>query len=326
MATNHHNERETNDSQMDEIRLIQSWSRYNNKVQALQQTLGMPSGQKSEMKETYPRWGKYEFQVQALEKKIGLFSHDNSQLTFHKAGYLQADDTSRKASLAGKRHMTRRELHREVIKHFEPSEVQSMMESYSQDPQMKVSDAPPMQEMIDKVLIRRSIAHSQRQKHHDEAIRKLEAAKEHLKKELKNLEAQHEFFGNGGTSQAAAPINLKLSSEHRHENENANPVSTDLLKGLDTDDYLLDEVVEEVMSANYSHQPKNMNPGKTKQLQKLMLEISIDRAVLLTEEEMILEAPQDFRSAVHHANSRLYRVKRYKTMNKLPVLQKLQAG
>ncbi|XP_063777009.1 uncharacterized protein LOC134925762 [Pseudophryne corroboree] len=268
---------------MDEISLIQSWSRYNNKVQALQQTLGLPSWQNSEMNETEPRWDTYELQVQALKKKLGLFSYDNPELTFRKSGCPQADDTSRKISLAGKRHKTGRELHREAVKHFAPSAVQSMMESYSEDPQVKVSGAPPMQDMADKVVIRRSMAHAQRQKNYGETIRKLEAAKEHLKKELKTLEAQHEYFGNGGMSQAATPITL------RQEIENANPVGTDLLKGLDMDEYLLDEVVEEVMSANLSYQPQNMHPGKTKQLQKIMLEISVDRAVLLTEEELILE-------------------------------------
>ncbi|KAM3936554.1 uncharacterized protein RB166_006823 [Leptodactylus fuscus] len=148
---------------MDEIHLIQSWSRYNNKIQALHQSLGLPSWRTSEP-------------------------------TFHKSGSPKPDDTSRKIFQSGQRHMTGSQLQREVLKHCGPSAFHAMMESYSEDP---VFPSPPMQKVIDKVLIRRGMDQAHRRKHREEAIRNLEAAGEHLRKELKNLEAQNEFFGNG---------------------------------------------------------------------------------------------------------------------------------
>ncbi|XP_077135888.1 uncharacterized protein LOC143793116 isoform X1 [Ranitomeya variabilis] len=148
---------------MDEIKLIQSWSRYNNRIQALQQSIGLPSLQMSKP-------------------------------TFHKSGSPKPDDTPRKIFQSGQQHMKGSELQREVLKHCGPSAFDAMMESYSKDP---TPGSPPMQKMLDKVLIRRSMEQAHRQKHHNEVIRKLEAAKEHLRKELKNLEAQNDFFGNG---------------------------------------------------------------------------------------------------------------------------------
>ncbi|XP_077135890.1 uncharacterized protein LOC143793116 isoform X2 [Ranitomeya variabilis] len=166
---------------MDEIKLIQSWSRYNNRIQALQQSIGLPSLQMSKP-------------------------------TFHKSGSPKPDDTPRKIFQSGQQHMKGSELQREVLKHCGPSAFDAMMESYSKDP---TPGSPPMQKMLDKVLIRRSMEQAHRQKHHNEVIRKLEAAKEHLRKELKNLEAQNDFFGNGGKSRAAAPLIMELSPNLR---------------------------------------------------------------------------------------------------------------
>ncbi|XP_073501601.1 uncharacterized protein [Phyllobates terribilis] len=259
-----HTAADTSSSQMDEINLIQSWSRYNSRIQALQQSLGLPSLQMSKP-------------------------------TFHKSGSSKPDDTSRKIFRSGQRHMTGSELQREVLKHYGSSAFDAMMESYSKDPP---PGSPPMQTMLDKVLIRRSMEQAHRQKHHDEAIRKLEAAKEHLRKELKNLEAQNEFFGNGGTSQAAAPLIMELSPNLRNKNEKQSPAGTDLLKGLAMDDSLLDEVIEEIMSPHMSLLPQRMNSGKVRQIQKRRVEASIDHTILLIEEETILEVTSDIAKQV----------------------------
>ncbi|KAM3936553.1 uncharacterized protein RB166_006747 [Leptodactylus fuscus] len=285
---------------MDEIHLIQSWSRYNNKVQALHQSLGLPSWRTSEP-------------------------------TFHKSGSPKPDDTSRKIFQSGQRHMTGSQLQREVLKHCGPSAFHAMMESYSEDP---VSPSPPMQKVIDKVLIRRSMDQAHRRKHREEAIRNLEAAGEHLRKELKNLEAQNEFFGNGWKSQVGVPLSMKLSTDLRNRNEKASPAGTDLLEGLAMDDYFLDEVVKEILSPNLSPQPQKMtseelrqrleqdtNFSGNNQWQKTMtlmprfgilpcgpeneeeskrrrLEATKDHALLLIEEEIILEVTSDITKQV----------------------------
>ncbi|XP_056407616.1 uncharacterized protein LOC130301888 [Hyla sarda] len=240
---------------MDEVRLIQSWSRYNNKIQVLQQSLGLPF------------W-------------------ETSKSTFHKSGFPKPNDTSTKILHSGHRHKTGSELRREVLKHCGPSAFHTMTESYSKDP---VPSSPPMQKVLDKVLIRRSIEQAHRQNDRDEAIRKLEAAKEHLRKELKNLKAQNEFFGNGVKSSAATPLVMELEFSPNLRKEKQSPAGTDLLKGLSTDDSLLDEVVERIMSANLSLQPQKMNSGKKRQLQRRKLEASMDHAVILVAEEIILE-------------------------------------
>ncbi|XP_075705723.1 uncharacterized protein LOC142735767 [Rhinoderma darwinii] len=191
--------------------------------------------------------------------------------------------------------MTGSELQREVLKHCGLSAYHAMMESYSEDP---VNDSPPMQKVIDKVLIRRSMVQAHRRKHHDETIRKLEAAKEHLRKELKNLEARNEFFGNGQKSQTAAPLIIKLFPNLRNKNDEQSPAGTDLLQGLTMDDPLLDEVVEEIMNTNLSLHPQKMNSGKRRQLQRRNLEASKDHTVLLIEEEIILEVTFDIAKQV----------------------------
>ncbi|XP_044132653.1 uncharacterized protein LOC122925251 [Bufo gargarizans] len=254
-----HNEADTDSSQMDEIHLIQSWSRYNNKVQALQQSLGLPSWQKSKSNSPTP------------------------------------EDTSTKMFKSGQRRMIGSELQREVLKHCGPSEFHAMMESYSADSE---PGSPPMQKVLDKVLIRRSMAQAHRQKYRDEAIGKLEAAKEHLRKELKNLEAQNEFFGNGGKSQAPTPLIMDPSPNFRNRNEKLGPAGTDLLKGLATDNTLLYEVVEEIMNPNLSLQPQKMNPEKIRQLQRRKLEASMDHVLHLIEEEIILEVTLDMAKQV----------------------------
>ncbi|KAG9479573.1 hypothetical protein GDO78_011539 [Eleutherodactylus coqui] len=247
---------------MDEINLIQSWSRYNNKIQALQQSLGLPS------------WHK-------------------STPTFHKSGPPNPDDTSRKIFQSGRRHMIGSELQREVLKHCGPSAFHEMMESYSEAP---ASNSPPMQKVIDKVLIRRSMAQVDRKKQRGDTIRKLEAAKEHLRKELKNLEAQNEFFGNGRKSQAAAPLAMTFSPNLSIEKPS--PSGTDLLKGLAMDDSLLDEIVEEIMSSNVSLQPLKMDAKEKRQFQRRKLQASMDLATLLIEEEIILEVTFDIAKQV----------------------------
>ncbi|CAN2388456.1 hypothetical protein PRIEUP_LOCUS16402, partial [Pristimantis euphronides] len=225
---------------MDEINLIQSWSRYNNKIQSLQQSLGLSS------------WHK-------------------SMPTFHKSGSPKPDDTPRKIFQSGQWHMTGSELRREVLRHCGPSAFHAMMESYSEAP---MSKSPPMQKVLDKVLIRRSMAQAHRQKQRDEVNRQLETAKEHLRKELKNLEAQNELFGNGWKSLTAAPLVMTCSPNHG--NEKPSPAGTDLLKGLAMDDSFLDEVVEEIMSSNISLQPQKMNSVKRLQLERKKLEASMD--------------------------------------------------
>ncbi|KAM4053915.1 uncharacterized protein ACNLHF_006439 [Anomaloglossus baeobatrachus] len=244
---------------MDEINLIQSWSRYDSRVQALQQSLGLPSIQMSKP-------------------------------TFHKSDSPKPDDTSRNIFRSVQRHITGSKLQREVLKHCGPSAFDAMMESYSEDP---APGSPQKQKMLDKVLISRSMAQAHKQKHHNEAIRKLEEAKEHLRKELKNLEAQNEFFGNGEKSRAAAPLIMELSPNLRNKNENPSPAGTDLLKDLAMNDSLLDEVVEEIMSPNFSLLPQKMNSRKARQMQRRRLEASIDHSVLLIEEEIILEVTSD---------------------------------
>ncbi|XP_071988323.1 uncharacterized protein [Engystomops pustulosus] len=242
---------------MDEINVIQSWSRYNNKIQDLQQSLGLPSWQPSESRAPKP------------------------------------DDTSRKIFQSGQRHITGSELQREVLKHCGPSAFQALMESYTE-----VCDPHPMQKVLDKVLIRRSIDQAHRQKNRDATIRKLEEAKEHLRKELKNLEAQNEFFGNGGKSRASAPLIRKPTPNLRNRNEKPSPAGTDLLKGLAMDDSFMDEVVEEIMSPNLSLQPQKMTSGKKRQMQKRRLEAIRDHAVLLLGEEIILEVTSDMATQV----------------------------
>ncbi|XP_073439627.1 uncharacterized protein [Dendrobates tinctorius] len=249
---------------MDEINLIQSWSRYNNGIQALQQSLGLPSLQMSKP-------------------------------TFHKSGSPKPDDTPRKIFRSGQRHMTGSELQREVLKHCGPSASDVMMESYSKDP---TPGSPPMQKMLDKVLIRRSMDQAHRQKNYDEVIRNLEAAKEHLRKELKNLEAQNDFFGNGVKLLAATPLIIELSPNLRNKNQKPCPAGTDLLKDLAMDDSLLDEVVEEIMSPNLSLLPQKMNSRKARQMQRRRLEASINHTILLIEEEIILEVTFDITKQV----------------------------
>ncbi|XP_073464553.1 uncharacterized protein [Aquarana catesbeiana] len=278
---------------MDKINFVQSWSRYNNKVQALQQTLGLSALQKSEKKELDSKWVTYDSQVQTLKKKLEMYSLENSlQLTFHKPGSKQADDSTGKPFVSGNLYRTGRELNKEILRQYGQSAVHSLAESYLEGT-MKKSHSAPKQEVVDKVLIRRSLAHADHMKDLNEAIRKLEAAKGHLKKKLKNLEAQNEFFGNGQPLQATGPHMLSLSYDPRKEPKSTNPLGSDFLKGLEMDDPLMDDIIKEVMSANFSYQPQKRDPAITERIQKLKLESSRDHVILLTEEEIILEVTSE---------------------------------
>ncbi|KAM5193611.1 uncharacterized protein ACMZJ9_017909 [Mantella aurantiaca] len=248
---------------MDEINFIQSWSRYNNKVQALQQALGLSALRESE------------------------------QLTFHKPVSKQSEDSSVKTFVSGNRYIAGRDLHKEGLRQYGRTAVHSLRERYLEGTLKKSPNTPPRQEVVDKVLIRRSLAHADRLKDLDEAIRKLEAAKGHLKKELKNLEAQNEFFGNGKLPQAAEPHVPSLSYDLRKETKNKNLLGTDFLKGLVMDDPLMDDIIEEVMSANLSYQPQKRDSATKVRIQNLELELSRDRVILLTEEEIILEVTSE---------------------------------
>ncbi|XP_077333624.1 uncharacterized protein LOC143975271 isoform X2 [Lithobates pipiens] len=350
---------------MDKINFVQSWSRYNNKVQALQQTLGLSAMQTSENKELESKWVTYDLQVQSLKKKLEMYSLENSLLTFHKPGSKQADDSTGKPFVSGNRYRTGRELNKEILKQYGHSAVHSLAESYLEGLKQKQErmlsikcseeeveaglsphrhiarertdkwlamrkheeekkpgappgepsrggsgplcaiplhragtmkkshSAPPKQEVVDKVLIRRSLAHADHMKDLNEAIRKLEAAKGHLKKKLKNLEAQNEFFGNGQPLQAAGPHMLSLSYDPRKEPTSTNPLGSDFLKGLEMDEPLMDDIIKEVMSANFSYQPQKRDPAIKERIQKLTLESSRDHVILLTEEEIILEVTSE---------------------------------
>ncbi|XP_040190834.1 uncharacterized protein LOC120923047 isoform X2 [Rana temporaria] len=221
-----------------------------------------------------------------------MYSPENAlQITFHKPGSRQADDSTGKPFVSGNRYMTAREMNKEILKQYGHSAIHSLAESYLEGTMKKSSSAPPKQEVIDKVLIRRSLAHGDHMKDLDEAIRKLEAAKGHLKKELKNLEAQNEFFGQ--PLQAAGPHMLSLSYDPRKQPKNTNPLGSDFLKGLEMDDPLMDDIIKEVMSANFSYQPQKRDPAITERIQKLKLESSRDHIILLTEEEIILEVTSE---------------------------------
>ncbi|XP_072262962.1 uncharacterized protein [Pyxicephalus adspersus] len=248
---------------MDEINLIQSWSRYNNKVQALQKTLGLSALQKTEL------------------------------MTFHKTGSKEEDDSSRKTFVSGSHYITGRQMHKEILKPHGHSAVHLLRESYFEGMLKKSPSASPKQEVIDKVLIRRSLAHADRLKNLEEAIRELEATKGHLKKELKNLKARNEFFGNGKHLQATEPNIPSFPYDPRKETKNTNPLGTDFLKGLEMDDHFMDDIIREVMSANLSYQPQKRDPATTAMIQKLNMESSRDHAIHLIEEEIILEVTSE---------------------------------
>ncbi|XP_068124507.1 uncharacterized protein [Hyperolius riggenbachi] len=273
---------------MDEIKLMQHLSRYNNKVEALRQTLGLSLAEKFENIELDPTWITYDSRVQTLKNKLGMSTHD-PQLTFHKSSLKEADDTSGQISVSAKQYIIGRELRREVVKHYGHSAVHSLMESYSEGTLNKSSSAPPRQEVVDKVLISRSLAHANRLRNLEEAFRTLESTKGQLNKEIKNLKAQNEFFGNGRKPQSAEASTLSVSTDLRNENRTTEPPGTNFLQGLEMHEALMDDIIKEVMSSNLPYQPQKRDPATSEQIQKLMLEASKDHAVLLTEEEIILE-------------------------------------
>ncbi|CAH2300190.1 Hypothetical predicted protein [Pelobates cultripes] len=280
---------------MDEINLIRCWSRYNAKIQTLQQKLELPSPQNAKVLEDKinPRWARYNSQVQTLQNKLGLNSHTiPEEKTFHKSKShtLIADKTSRYAFRSTQKFPARREMQKEVLKYFGPSAVDTMMQSYSEGFNLKDAEAFPRQEMIDKVLIKRSISRAENQKQNDNAVRKLNEAKEHLMKALKKLEIQNEFFGNGGGLQDKTPPTVIPSSNIRKECVNISLPGTDLLKDLEKDDLLLDDIIKEIMTAHLPHVPDKAAPSLTKELRaKVTSERCLEHAALLAAEEIILE-------------------------------------
>ncbi|XP_075422744.1 uncharacterized protein LOC142463726 isoform X2 [Ascaphus truei] len=297
---------------MGDINLIQSWSRYNAKIQTLRHTLGLPSLQKMIDQGSNPSLARYYAQVHTLHQKLGLPAYENpKQLTFHSRSSLDAADTVRKAKVSDKQYVTGRELRREVQKYYGPSAVESMMQSYSQGPLSKVVPAPPRQEMIDSVLVRRSIYRLQNQEHNADAMRKLNEEKKHLKKALKTLELQNEFFGNGKkyVLQGKIPPIVKHSADLRKDNHTADLPGTPLhiTQDLEMDQHLLAEVVEEMMNGALTHAPERMDPGSAEQLHmKLKSAMCMDLSVHLIAEEIILEITLEMTE--HLANDVVKRV------------------
>ncbi|XP_017950993.2 uncharacterized protein LOC100486035 isoform X1 [Xenopus tropicalis] len=279
---------------MDEIRLIQSWSRYNAKVHTLQQTLGLHSTQKAKNNgwEKGQRWSRYNDQVNTLQQKLGLQSYDfQRRQMFGQASTPLTPTASAAAFLPSKQYTTGRALSKEVLKYFGPRAHETMIQSYCEGTAHRAAVSPPGQKMIDRILIRRNNARAEQQKNNDKALRKLNKDKERLSKAIKTLEMQNEFFRNERTNvfQPETPPAEQRPTDPRKKNQIIKPAGTDLLKNVDMDYLFLDEVVEEVMNIHLSLAPRQMSPVTEKKHKKVMSELFMDRAVQLIMEEIILE-------------------------------------
>ncbi|XP_053311078.1 uncharacterized protein LOC128473059 [Spea bombifrons] len=242
------------------------------------------------------RWARYNSQVHNLEKKLGLDSDTRMfpELTIRTSQNLTTADPLGKAFRYDQKIPAGNRLQKEVLKRWGPSALETMMQSYREGSTHRAADSSPRQEIIDKILIRRQISRSQKQKHHEDEIRRLAESKEKLKKALKILEMQNEFFGNGrGLHRKTSPT-MKQFSDIRKENQNTKVIGTNLLKDLETDGQLMDDVVEEIMTGHLNHIPDKMTSGIAKELYaKVTLENYIARAVLLIAEEIILETTME---------------------------------